>query len=80
VRKRASRTAVGAASGRSDAGEEKAARAGAMRGWGYPGRSWGIYSLTQAPPRGHRRESAVHRGHGAPWLVFSSGGLPFIPL
>lgn len=51
--KRESRAAVRAASGRSDAGEEKAARAGAMRGWGYPGRSWRLYSLSRAPPRGH---------------------------
>lgn len=39
---RAEGAAVRAASGRSDAGEEKAARVGAMRGWRYPGRSWGF--------------------------------------
>jgi hypothetical protein len=33
------RAAVREGSGRSDAGEEKAAREGAMQGWRYPGRS-----------------------------------------
>lgn len=67
---RAERAAVRAASGRSDAGEEKAARAGAMWEWRYPGRSWRIYSPPRAPPRGGCWwESPVHRGPGAGWLV-----------
>jgi hypothetical protein len=68
---------VRAASGRSDAGEEKADRAGAMRGWGHPGRWWDIYRPTRAPPHGYGRESSVHHGPGARWLVFSGGGLSF---
>jgi hypothetical protein len=50
---------------RSDAGEEKAAREGAMRGWRYPGRSWNIYSTSWGLPRGSERENPAHPGPGA---------------